>query len=790
MEQQVRYRENFDLGWRFALGDPEACCPKFDDSAWRELDLPHDWSREGEFLEDAAAGGDGGYLPTGIAWYRKHFTLPEDMRDMTVRITFDGVYQNSTVYLNGHKLGNRPFGYITFSYDLTPYLVPGENVLAVRVDNSDQPNSRWYSGSGIYRHVWLEAMGPVRIAQWGVHLYCLMGVHPAGTGVEVKTTVENSNGFEDVALDIVTDVEDASGQVVASMTTPVRLDHGETRTFHQAIVVPATHLWDVDDPYLYTFVSQIRRHGDLVDVQRTPFGFRNIAFDAQRGFLLNGRQVKLNGVCLHHDGGCVGAAVPEAIWERRFRKLRAMGCNAIRCSHNPPAPEFLDLCDRMGFLVMDEPFDEWKLCKAKNGNSTYGYSQYYDEWHMRDLLDTIHRDRNHPSIVIWSAGNEIMEQRVPEGADMLRELVQTFHAEDPTRLVTSACDNILAEPTCTTEEFKDELDVLGFNYIDRWRLHANTCYYAEHEERPWQPFLGTEHPSNNGIRGAYDRVWRRGYRYYNNMLHIENLWKFTRLYDYVAGDFMWTGIDYIGECRWPDKAASCGPLDTCAFEKDAYYFYQSQWTDTPMLHLFPHWNLQGHEGEIIPVLCYTNCHEVELLVNGKSYGRKAYEFPLMGMSGIFGHFDNPRLRTTNDLHLSWDVEYVPGEIVAIGYVNGEAVCKEVLQTTDAPAKVALTLDKSELTLQDVAHAEVRILDADGRLVPNANVPLHFEVEGAGILLGADNGCPYDHTPFLSPDRESFSGLALAIVQAKRLGDITVKVASDGLEGAEAAILVK
>ncbi len=515
---------------------------------------------------------------------------------------------------------------------------------------------------------------------------------------------------------------------------------------------------------------------------------REICFDVDKGFSLNGQQVKINGVCIHHDAGCVGAAVPERVWERRLQLLKEMGCNGIRSSHYPPAREFLDLCDRLGFLVMDEAFDEWAL-----GKVYYGYHEYFDEWALDDLVSMLHRDRNHPSIVLWSVGNEIPEQSQREGAALLQELVDTVHEEDPTRPVTSACDN-LAAPVHTTLEFAEALDVVGYNYADRWgKLRELVGYSVDHLEFPDRAMIGSENVSIPCIRGKYTALEGEGWvrPYYSSMLRAEQLWRFTATHDYVAGDFMWTGIDYLGEARWPSKNSSSGVIDLCGFAKDSFYFYQSQWTKTPMVHLFPHWNWAGREGQVVKLVCYTNCDTVELFVNGVSYGVKAYSFPHPGLDGREWRPEIDAIDyTTNDLHLSWDVVYQPGTLKAVGVKDGQVVCEEEIVTTGAPAALRLTVDRATIAAdgRDVAHVVVEALDAAGRVVPDASDMVTFEVAGAGALIGVDNGDPRCHDDYKANHRALFSGKALAIVQATcAAGEIRVTAKAPGLQAAAVTV---
>lgn len=569
---------------------------------------------EHAFVQNAPTGGGGGYLPTGIGWYRKRFNLPKYVLSNAVWIEFDGVYQNSDVWINGHHLGRYPNGYMSFHYNLAPHIKAGENVFPVRVDNSLQPNTRWYSGSGIYRHVWLNIANPVHVAQWGTYI-TTPNVDSASATVNVATKIRNRNAVAKNTL-LRSIVMDAAGKEVARAESPVALSAKDSSETAQTIMVTSPALWSTETPNMYSLRSVLVEGGKTVDETVTPFGIRNIQYDADRGFLLNGKRVKMNGVYLHHDAGSVGAAVPESMWVRRLQILKDMGCNAIRTSHNPMAPEFLDLCDKMGFLVQNEIFDVWKAGKAK-----YDYAVYFNQWSQQDLFNFIHRDRNHPSVVMWSAGNEIGEQSQPQGHEVLRPLIETFHREDPTRPVTTGNDHIAADGRSATSHFLNMLDIVGYNYVDRWRDRRELFYDIDKRANPQWKMVGTENVSISGIRGNYFGGGFGGIdssviRPANlpGVIRAEPLLKFTAPHDYMIGDFMWTGIDYLGEARWPAKNASSGVIDLCGFPKDAYYFYQSQWREKPMIHLAPHWNWQGKEGKVIPVLAYTNCDTVELFL--------------------------------------------------------------------------------------------------------------------------------------------------------------------------------
>jgi len=775
-----RYHLLMDHNWKFFLGDDvNASSPGYNDNAWRVLDLPHDWSIEGEFRKDAPTGGGGGYLPTGIGWYRKQFTLPAWVHGKQVNIQFDGVYQNSDVWVNNHHLGKRPNGYISFVYDLTPYLVPGKNTIAVRVDNSHQPNSRWYSGSGIYRHVWMNITNAMHVAHWGTYITTPV-VDAAGATVSVKTKIENNGPSAQAVLPSV--IYDEDGKVVASDKIPVPLGADTSKELTQQLQVGNPALWSVDAPHLYTMHSVITSGKQVLDDYTSTFGIRKIEYSNINGFLLNGKRIKMNGVCLHHDGGCVGAAVPIKIWETRLKLLKQMGCNAIRTSHNPVAPEFLDLCDRMGFLVMDEAFDAWESGKVKND-----YHLYFDEWWQRDVIAQVERDRNHPSVVLWSAGNEIPDQTKDRGVELLKNLLTVFHAEDPTRPVTTANDDIAADSNATKLPFMQEEDIVGYNYVDRWHERRELFYGIDHYDHPEWKMIGTESESlrnapfySLGMDSAKVRP-----NYTGGIVRAEQLWKFVAVHDYVIGDFMWTGIDYLGEARWPGKGSGSGEIDMINLPKDGYYFYQSQWTTKPVLHLFPSWNWKGREGQVIPVLAYTNCDTVELFVNGKSYGIKVQEFPRQGNSYAWNKYAKPYVNiTTGDLHLEWDVAYQPGTIKAVGRKNGKQVIIDEIHTTGEPAALRITQDSSLLRAdgKDVALIHVDIVDADGNVVPNASNLIGFTVSGNGKLLGADNGDTHDDNSFKLTSRKAFNGHAYAVLQANRKpGDIKLIVQSDGLK---------
>ncbi|MEO8200296.1 MAG: glycoside hydrolase family 2 TIM barrel-domain containing protein [Gemmatimonadota bacterium] len=779
-----------DPGWRFSTGDfPGAEAPRFDDRQWRQLDLPHDWSIEGTPKEDAPGGGRVGFFPGGVGWYRKTFRLPAGARNQEVSLEFDGIYMNSDVWINGTHLGMRPYGYIGFAYDITQHLVPGDNVVAVRVDNSRQPNSRWYTGSGIYRHAWLTITSPLNVGHWGTYVTTPRADSTSGD-LTVRTKVANQSAAARRGL-LRSIVLDSAGREVARKDIPFTINQGDIVQVDQQLAIAAPHLWSLESPYLYSLRSEVLDGRRMADVTITPFGIRTIAYDKDRGFLLNGRRVKMRGVNLHHEAGGLGAAVPEQVWESRLRSLKAMGVNSIRTSHNPPAPEFLDLCDRLGFLVMAEAFDEWTIGKVPEG-----YHKYFAEWSERDVTDFVHRDRNHPSIVLWSAGNEIGEQTQPNGAQVLRRLVDIFHREDPTRPVTTGNDNIAAEGHPATLAFLNGEDIVGYNYVDRWHERRELFAEQDRHDHPEWKMIGTE---SGTLFESMDERYSLGAdatkvraNYTSGMLSAERLWKWVELHDYFAGDFMWTGFDYLGESTWPFKGFASGALDITGHPKDAYYLYQSLWSDRPVLHLFPHWNWPGREGQVIPVLAYTNCSSVELFLNGRSLGEKRKEFPAQGTAGGWNTYALPVVNpTTTDLHFSWDVPYEPGVLHAVGKRrDGTVGCDAEVRTAGSPAAIHLSADRETITtsLGDVALVRFAIVDSAGTVVPTAETEVHFSVNG-GRILTVDNANLQDLSPYSAVGRHTFNGRGLVVLRASAPGAISVSASADGLPSASLGLKV-
>ncbi|MCX6879847.1 MAG: DUF4982 domain-containing protein [Verrucomicrobia bacterium] len=773
---------SFDQGWRFHLGEVAAAeQPELADAEWRALDVPHDFSIEGPpgadpttmdgpFDRKSPGGTGAGALNGGIGWYRKTFTLPAGSAGKRVGVCFDGVYMDSEVWLNGRSLGKQPYGYTSFQFDLTPHLKPGGNVLAVRV-NVQQPCSRWYSGAGIYRHVWLTLTDPVHVAPWGTYV-TTPEITDAAAQVGVRTQVRN-DGAEAVTATLTTAILDAAGQQVAAQQTEQALAAGASHEFAHTLKVGKPRRWSPAEPYLYQVVSEVRVGERVVEGYRTPLGIRSIRFTADNGFLLNGKRVQLKGVCLHHDLGCLGAAVYRRGIERQLEILKAMGCNAIRTSHNPPTPELLDLCDRMGLLVMDEIFDEWIIPKS---GMKFGYKRFFDEWSERDLVAMIRRDRNHPSIILWSIGNEIKEQAAPQGGAMAQRLADICHREDPTRMVTSGVNKM---GQAITNGFTKALEVVGMNYFtDQYQAQKGQLLVAAEtssalstrgeyglELKPDGKVNMNMRPNNQCVSYDLDRPgW--GCTAEESLLFIRNA-------PWVAGEFVWTGFDYLGEPTpygWPSRSSYFGIIDLAGFPKDRYYLYQSQWSEQPVVHLLPHWNWAGFEGKEIPVWCFTNADSVELFLNGKSLGSQDF-------------------KDGKSLHLEWQVAYQPGTLKAVGRKGGQTIIEEV-RTAGAPAKLVVRPDRNRLAADgaDLSYVEVRIVDQDGNLCPNADNLIRFDLEGPGTIAGVDNGDPTSHEPFQATQHQAFHGLCLAVIKAGRTpGEIRLQASAQGLSSEAVAI---
>ena len=802
--QNPRTVSNFNSGWTFRLGDVlNAFSPRFNDADWRKLNLPHDWAVEGDFSENNPAGSGGGALPGGIGWYRKTFKADKKLIGKKIFIDFDGVYSNSEVWLNGVSLGVRPYGYISFRYELTKYLkFDADNVIAVRVDNSEQPNSRWYSGCGIYRNVWLTITDPVHVDLWGTYVTTPEVSREKAT-VNVVTTVKNDNNSP-ADVKIITIVENASGKKITEVQSVLKLETGKTNISSQQLNLNNPVRWTLENPYLYRVVTRLFVENKLKDEYTTPLGIRTFSFDADKGFFLNGVPTKIKGVCMHHDLGCLGAAVNTRAIERQLQIMKEMGVNGIRTSHNPPASELLDLCDRMGFIVMDETFDMWRKKKT-----AYDYSRSFNEWHERDLTDHILRDRNHPSVFMWSVGNEVLEQWTHADADTLdiqqanlllnlkrdpkmlaqdtekmsvnsllaKKLAEIVKKLDPTRPVTSANN----EPSPDNHLFRSgAMDIIGFNYHE-------TYFDGVKKNFPGKPFIVTESTSALMTRGYYRMpsdtmfIWPERWDLpfsepsyscssYDNC-HVpwgtthEKSWELVKNNDFISGMYIWTGFDYIGEPTpfwYPAKTSYFGIVDLAGIPKDVYYMYQSEWTDKDVLHVFPHWNWT--KGQTVDVWAYYNhADEVELFLNGISQGVKK--------------------KADNVYHVSWRLTYQPGTIKVVSRLNGRDLMTREIKTAGEPSQIKLTPDRTVLKADgtDLSFVTVEILDKDGNLCPNADNPVKFNVEGNGFVAGVDNGNQISLERFKASERKAFYGKCLVVIQnSGKKGDINLKAVSDGL----------
>jgi beta-galactosidase len=779
----ARERRNFDDAWKFHLGDVAGSeQPAAGDSAWRTLNLPHDWSIEGPYSASNASGT--GFLPGGIGWYRKTFQLPEALRGRRVFLAFDGVYRDSDVWINGHPLGHRPYGYSSFEYELTPYLDFGgaPNLVAVRVDHSAEADSRFYTGSGIYRHVWLTITAPVHVAHWGTYV-CTPMIGDSQSLVSIETAVINQS-VADAAVKLAISIEDPSGHEVATVSSEDRLAAGASRAFTSQTAVAKPLLWSLDAPNLYTAVTRVFVDGALADETRTPFGIRGIRFDPNHGFFLNGQPLKLKGVCIHHDLGGLGAAFSEAALERRLKALKELGVNAIRCSHNPMAPEEYDLCDRLGLLVMDEAFDEWTAGKHKwiegwNAGTpgTRGYHEVFQEWADRDISDMVLRDRNHPSIVLWSIGNEIEYPSDPFGHPLgrdglqpgmlngielvptARRLIADVKRLEGTRPVTEALADTRAS---NATGLANLLDVAGYNYLEQY-------YAADHMAYPERVILGSENS------------------------HSLEAWRAVAANQYVAGQFLWTGIDYLGEsARYPGRGSAAGLLDLCGFRKPLAYLREALWSSRPMVYVaarepgsaaaspnrpvsvVEHWNWAGDSRKAIPVEVYTNCASAELFLNGRSLGEKPVADRL-------------------DPVLHWDVPNEPGVLRAIGRRDSKEAARFELVTAGAPHHLLLTPDRTTLAAggQDLANVAIEVVDAQGRRVYGSSAMVEVQVSGPGELAALDTGDMRDISPVQANHRNTYRGRALAMVRSgAAAGKIAVRASAPGLQAAEAVLTVK
>ncbi|QJE01827.1 DUF4982 domain-containing protein [Massilia forsythiae] len=826
----VRERSAFNAGWRFAKGDQaggasmndaalrsgadvpagadlSAARVDYDDGAWRKLDLPHDWGIEGPFRQEYP--GDTGKLPWwGVGWYRKQFTLSAGDAGKRIYLDLDGAMSHATVWVNGRHVGGWPYGYASWRLDLTDVVKPGAaNVVAIRLDNP-KDSSRWYPGGGIYRNVWLVKTAPLHVAQYGTFV-STPSVTPAAATVDVQVTLENHGADDEVQ--VATDVYllDAAGRRSGAalahrdVSAPAKIGVGRQVQLTQALTLAQPRLWSPSSPQRYVAVTTVTSRGRVTDVVETPFGVRTIAFDAARGFLLNGQRLPIQGVCQHHDLGALGAAVNVRALERQLEILREMGVNAIRTSHNPPAPELLDLADRMGFLVLDEAFDTWREQKTPND-----YHTLFDAWHEKDLRAMIRRDRNHPSIVAWSIGNEIPEQGRSEGWKLAARLAEIAHGEDRTRPVTAAYNHVASG----YNGFQNAVDLFGYNY--------KPGEYAKfHASAPHIPLVGTETASTVSSRGEYffpvSDDQSKGQANFQVSSYDLSAPRWAMPPDvefrgqddnpFVAGEFVWTGFDYLGEptpynsdatnllnftdpaqqgrmareladlkkIAVPSRSSYFGIVDLAGFRKDRFYLYQARWRpDLPMAHLLPHWTWPERVGQVTPVHLYTSGDEAELFLNGKSLGRKR--------------------RGPRDYRLRWDdVVYQPGTLRAVSYKNGKPWAEDSVATAGAPARLTLAADRAALHADgaDLAFVTVRIVDRQGRPAPRASNRIRFSLSGPGRIVATDNGDATSFESFQSPQRNAYNGMALAIVRTRagEDGRMVLTASAEGLGSAQVVL---
>ncbi len=777
--QPPRERLLFDHDWRFLLGDPAAAeSPSFDAAAWRTLDLPHDWSIEGKIDPQSPMGGSGGFFPAGVGWYRRTFTVPAAWSGKLVSVEFEGIYMNATVWLNGHELGTHPYGYTTFSYDLSPYLKPGaDNVLAVRVDQSKQRNSRWYPGSGIYRHVWLHATDGVHVTPWGTFI-TTPKVSADLARVWLRTTIANESGSRS-QMTVQTVLYGPSGAAVGRLETPTVLDHGASTEVDQDIAVEKPALWSPESPNLYRAVTRVMRSGNPLDEVSTPFGIRSIEWSAEKGFLLNGNPVKMTGGCVHHDHGPLGAAAFDRAEERRVQILKESGFNAIRTSHNPPSPAFLDACDRLGMLVMDESFDCWS-----KGKNQFDYSVAFKDWWQRDIDAMVLRDRNHPSVVMWSIGNEVPERGEPLGAQEAKMLADYLRGLDRTRPVTSALNFIMGKWP-DTDGFYSALDIGGYNY------NLNN-HVEDHKRVPSRIMACTE----SYAQSTFD------------------YWSMVAEFPYIVGDFVWTAIDYLGESglgRWyyrdpkdtsregygapyPCHGADCGDIDLCGNRRASAHYRNIVWNRGEKLFLgvrqpapegkelrvtrwgsypvYASWNWPGMEGKPLEVEVYSRGDAVRLYLDDKLIGEK------------------PTTRGEK-FKANFSVPYAPGVLKAVAVQSDKAIAESVLRTAGVPVQLRLIADRTEIRAdgQDLSFITVEVVDAKGQAHPNADHQVSFAVKGAGTIAGIGNADLMSEEPYQGTQRKLFHGKALVVVRAPRkAGGLTLTASAPGLKEATIRIV--
>ena len=813
--QAQRSERLLEKGWRFTREDQsQFSSPTFNDSKWSRVVVPHDWAIYGPFSFDndkqhlaiaqdgqkeamEHAGRTGGLPFVGTGWYRRSLEIPSDLGDRRIFLRFDGAMSHARVYVNGKEVGYWPYGYNTFAFDITSFVRPGEaNTLAVRLENKHE-SSRWYPGAGLYRNVHLTFTSPVYVPLWGTQIQTPT-VEASRAYVDVRTRIAGTSTLSGRPLQVKTKILSPEGKVVAQREEQIQ-STGTERLYHTGFDVEHPQLWDIDQPHLYKYVIELSDGGRLLDRDTTTFGIRSIELKAGDGFYLNGRKLKFQGACLHHDLGPLGAAVNEAAMRRQIRTMQDMGVNAIRTSHNMPAPEFVRLCDEMGMPVMAESFDCWAQAKVPNG-----YNLDFNEWHERDLVNLVHQFRNSPSVIMWSIGNEVPEQPSLDGAKLAYRLQEICHREDPTRPVTNGMDNplgVLKSGMATT------LDIPGFNY-------RPFLYDSAHKVLPQGFLLGSETCSTVSSRGVYKfPVVRKSMAKYpdhqSSGYDVEHCgWSnlpeddFIRQedHDWSMGEFIWTGIDYLGEptpyySDWPSHSSLFGAVDLAGLPKDRFYLYRSHWKkDAETLHILPHWTWPGREGEVTPIFVYTNYPEAELFINGKSQGRQRKDRSIK-IEDTENEDSQKALTRQKRYRLMWmDTKYEPGEVKVVAYDDaGKAVATQTVRTAGRPHHLELSADRTTISPdgKDISFVTVRVVDKDGNLVPDDGRLLNFKVTGAGSFRAAASGNPASLDAFHLPRHHVFSGQLVALVQsAERAGEAVLTVSAKGLPSASIRIQVK
>ena len=813
--QAQRSERLLEKGWRFTREDQgRFSSPTFNDSKWSRVVVPHDWAIYGPFSFDndkqhlaiaqdgqkeamEHAGRTGGLPFVGTGWYRRSLEIPSDLGDRRVFLRFDGAMSHARVYVNGKEVGYWPYGYNTFAFDITSFVRPGEaNTLAVRLENKHE-SSRWYPGAGLYRNVHLTFTSPLYVPLWGTQIQTPT-IEASRAYVDVRTRIAGLSTLAGRPLQVKTKILSPEGKVVAQREEEIQ-SAGTERLYHTGFDVEHPQLWDINQPHLYKYVVELSDGGRLLDRDTTTFGIRSIELKAGDGFYLNGRKLKFQGACLHHDLGPLGAAVNEAAMRRQIRTMQDMGVNAIRTSHNMPAPEFVRLCDEMGMPVMAESFDCWAQAKVPNG-----YNLDFNEWHERDLTNLLHQFRNSPSVIMWSIGNEVPEQPSLDGAKLAYRLQEICHREDPTRPVTNGMDNplgVLKSGMATT------LDIPGFNY-------RPFLYDSAHKVLPQGFLLGSETCSTVSSRGVYKfPVVRKSMAKYpdhqSSGYDVEHCgWSnlpeddFIRQedHDWSMGEFIWTGIDYLGEptpyySDWPSHSSLFGAVDLAGLPKDRFYLYRSHWKkDAETLHVLPHWTWPGREGQVTPIFVYTNYPEAELFINGKSQGRQRKDRSIK-IEDTENEDSQKAFTRQKRYRLMWmDTKYEPGEVKVVAYDEaGKAVATQIVRTAGRPHHLELSADRSTISPdgKDISFVTVRVVDKDGNLVPDDGRLLNFKVTGAGSFRAAASGNPASLDAFHLPRHHVFSGQLVALVQsAERAGEAVLTVSAKGLPSASIRIQVK